>query len=86
MLVRWHKDNSYFIAHIQQDLFGGWVITQSSGVIGSQNGKVKNIPVTSHSDAVKKLDQLTKRNKSKGYIVVERSDEPTQLDWILEFS
>ncbi|MFC3151163.1 WGR domain-containing protein [Litoribrevibacter euphylliae] len=86
MLIRWHKDNSYFIAHIQQDLFGGWVLTQSSGVIGNHNGKVQNIPVANHSDAVKKLDLLIKRNQKKGFIIVERSDEPTQLDWILEFS
>lgn len=86
MLIRWHKDNSYFIAHIQQDLFGGWVLTQSSGVIGNHNGKVQNIPVCSHSEAVQKLDQLIKRNQKKGFIIVERSDEPTQLDWILEYS
>jgi hypothetical protein len=86
MLIRWHKENSYFIAHIQQDLFGGWVLTQSTGLIGSSNGKVKNIPVASHAEAVKKLDLLIKRNQRNGFIIKERSDEPTQLDWILEFS
>jgi len=86
MLIRWHKENSYFIAHIQQDLFGGWVLTQSTGLIGSSNGKVKNIPAECHADAMKKLDLLIKRNKKNGFIIKERSDEPTQLDWILECS
>ncbi|GAA3937148.1 WGR domain-containing protein [Litoribacillus peritrichatus] len=86
MLIRWHKDNTYYIAHIQQDLFGEWVLTQSTGTIGSCNGKVKNIPVTCHNDAVKKLNALISKNKRNGFIIKERSDEPTQLDWILEYT
>jgi hypothetical protein len=86
MLIRWHKDNSYFIAHIQRDLFGGWVLTQSNGIIGSSNGKVKNLPFSCHSEAMKKMEALIKKHEKSGFLVVERSDEPTQLDWILEFS
>ena len=86
MLILWHKDNSYFIAHVQQDLFGGWVLTQSTGTIGSNNGKVKNIPVSCHTEAIQKLNIIISKNKKSGYILKERSDEPTQLDWILEYT
>lgn len=86
MLIRWHKETNYIIAHLQQDLFGGWVVTQSTGTIGCCNGKVKTIPVSSYQEATALLDKMVTRNKRNGYTVKERSDQPTQLDWILEYS
>ena len=86
MFIRWHKDNLYIIAHVQQDLFGGWVLTQSTGTIGSSNGKVKNIPVSCHNEAIQKLNKIISKNKRNGFTLKERSDEPVQLDWILEYT
>lgn len=68
--LRWEKDTRYYEAHIEPDLWGGWVLTRIWGRRGTPMGQVRRAPCGSYAEAVGKLVAVTKQRERRGYAAV----------------
>ena len=71
--MRWEKPLRYYEAHLQQDLWGYWVLTCIWGRIGTALGRVVNVPCASYQEGLDKLSTVAKRRARHGYAVVLNS-------------
>jgi predicted DNA-binding WGR domain protein len=69
--LRWEKETRYYEAHVEPDLWGGWVLTRLWGRRGTPMGQMRRAPCESYEDAVRKLSAVTKQRARRGYAVVE---------------
>ncbi|MGX2039359.1 WGR domain-containing protein [Methylocaldum sp. MU1018] len=65
--LRWEKELRYYEIHLQQDLWGDWVLTRIWGRRGSPMGQIRRMPCHSYEDAVAKLTDIRSRRKRRGY-------------------
>ena len=65
--LRWEKDTRYYEAHVEQDLWGGWVLTRIWGRRGTAMGQVRRAPCETYEEAVEKLAGIEKRRLKRGY-------------------
>lgn len=65
--LRWEKESRYYEIHLQQDLWGDWVLTRIWGRRGSPMGRMKHMPCPSYDDAVAKLSNVRNQRKRRGY-------------------
>jgi predicted DNA-binding WGR domain protein len=68
--VRWEKDSRYYEAHVEQDLWGEWVLTRIWGRRGTPMGQMRRVPCASYTDALEKLESLRKQRERRGYSAV----------------
>ena len=68
--VRWEKNTRYYEAHLHQDLWGDWILTQVWGQRGTRMGQTKHTLCASYQDGMEKLAQVRKRREQRGYQVV----------------
>jgi predicted DNA-binding WGR domain protein len=66
---RWvHPEKArYYQADLIPDLFGGWSVVMAWGSLGSHRGQVRRLWVESHEVAVKRLEEIAKRRRRRGY-------------------
>ena len=68
--IRWEKPLRYYEAHLQQDLWGSWVLTCVWGRIGTALGRVVHTPCASYQEGLDKLTTIAKRRTRRGYAIV----------------
>ncbi len=71
--MRWEKPSRYYEAHLQQDLWGYWVLTCVWGRIGTALGRRVNTPCASYQEGLDKLSAVAKRRARHGYAIVLNS-------------
>lgn len=65
--LRWEKESRYYEIHLQQDLWGDWVLTRIWGRRGSPTGQITRVPCRSYRDAAELLASVCSQRKRRGY-------------------
>ncbi len=68
--LRWERESRYYEAHLQQDLWGDWIVTKVWGQRSSRLGRVMNIPCNTYQKGLAMLVQIDRTRKQKGYRLV----------------
>jgi predicted DNA-binding WGR domain protein len=68
--LRWEKDTRYYEAHVEPDLWGGWVLTRIWGRRGTALGQMRRAPCDSYGQALDALEDVGKRREKRGYHAV----------------
>jgi hypothetical protein len=69
--LRWKKGTRYYEVHLQQDLFGDWVLTQVWGRRGTQLGRIVHNPCISYEEGCERLAAVQGLREQRGYKVRE---------------
>ncbi|HEB77022.1 MAG TPA: WGR domain-containing protein [Methylothermaceae bacterium] len=77
--LRWEKSGRYYEAHLQQDLWGDWVVTWVWGRRGHRLGQVKHVPCASRQEGEEMLRQLDRTRRRRGYRLI-RQEGALDLD------
>lgn len=63
----WRKGNRFYVVEVLQDLFGNWAVKRMWGSISTNRGNTKTIEAANYEHALKLLDEVEKRRKTRGY-------------------
>ncbi|MCP5426572.1 MAG: WGR domain-containing protein, partial [Gammaproteobacteria bacterium] len=61
----WERDRRYYTVRLQQDLWGGWVITLAWGRRGSALGRVVDQPCANYAEGLALLEQIGRRRRQQ---------------------
>ena len=65
---RWERDDGrYYVAVIEQDLIGTWVISRFWGTIGQSDGRLLKTSLDCYADALIKLESVKTNQIKKNY-------------------
>ncbi len=67
LTLRWTRGTRYYRAHLEQDLWHEWVITQVNGRGGSALGRARTQPQASLAAALISLAAIAQRREKRGY-------------------
>jgi hypothetical protein len=67
MTLRWTRGTRYVRAHLEQDLWRTWVVTQVHGRVNSALGCARSIPAITLESALLHLAAIAKRREQRGY-------------------
>jgi hypothetical protein len=67
LTLRWTRGSRYYRAHLEQDLWRDWVITQVNGRRGSRLGQARTHPQPSLAAALTNLAAIAERREKRGY-------------------
>lgn len=67
MIIRWEKDQDYYLVHVHQDMFGDWLVTRVWGQTGTQYGGLKHTLVNSPEEAAILVDDVRHIQESRGF-------------------
>lgn len=82
MIVRWRKDQNYFIIRVYQDLVGDWIVTQCWGHSAREDdGSVCHTVAQSYRDARDLARQLNEKQRIKGFIEIRNREEQLGLSF-----
>jgi len=71
--LRWERRKGYYRAHLEQDLWGHWIVTRVVGRTGAHRGRFMTTWVPSLEHGLMTLRAIAKRRRERGYRLV-RSD------------
>lgn len=72
-MQRWENPEKarYYQADLVRDLLGDWVVVTAWGGVGSRLGRVRRTWVPTYEDGLKRLGEIEKRRRQRGYRCVE---------------
>jgi len=70
MHAHWHSPTRHYTAHLQQDLFGTWVLVRAWGSRSSRHGNACVEPFSSHGDGLSAFADVVNRRLKRGYQLV----------------
>lgn len=72
-MQRWvHPEKRrYYLAELDRDLLGDWVLVRAWGALGSRLGQVRQTIVQSEEEGQRLLRAIERRRHQRGYQVVE---------------
>ena len=70
--LRWERGNRYYRTHLEQDLWGHWILTRVVGRSGASRGRYMTSWVASLQDGLITLGAIGKRRRERGYRLVSR--------------
>lgn len=73
---RWVRDTRYYEVHVEQDLWGDWVLTRVWGRRGTALGRIRRDACASRADALEKLAAMERQRARRGYVAVAGWDSP----------
>lgn len=65
--LRWTRGTRHYRAHLEQDLWHGWLLTLAHGRIGTRLGCARTSSSPSLERALTALAAITKRRRQRGY-------------------
>ena len=73
---RWvHPEKArYYQADLDVDLLGDWSVITAWGGLGSHWRRVRKTWVPTYQDGLKRLREIEKRRRQRGYVVVDGRD------------
>lgn len=77
LIIRWQKQQEYYIVRMYQDLVGDWIVTQSWGNSSDDKNECNQTVAKSYQDARFIVREIRKQLKSEGFRLVDRKE--TQL-------
>jgi hypothetical protein len=72
-MQRWENPEKarYYQADLVEDLLGDWSVITAWGGLGSHRGRACKTWVPTYEDGLKRLREIEKRRRQRGYVVVE---------------
>jgi len=77
LIIRWQKQQEYYIVRMYQDLVGDWIVTQSWGNSTDDKNECNQTVAKSYQDARFIVRDIRKQLKSEGFRLIARKE--TQL-------
>ncbi|MGH1462704.1 MAG: hypothetical protein ACRBB6_11760 [Neptuniibacter sp.] len=75
MILRWKKDDEYFIVRMYQDLIGDWVVSQSWGSSRHRTYPAyRKTVLGSYDEARTMVRAIRKQRKDKGFRLMDRKE------------
>jgi len=75
LILRWKKDNEYFIVRMYRDLIGDWVVSQSWGhSCNHRPPSYRKTVVSSYDEARTLVRAIRKQKKAKGFRLMDRKE------------
>jgi hypothetical protein len=68
--LRWERRAGYYRAHLEQDLWGQWIVTRVAGRRGASRGRYITTWVASLEHGLITLGTIAKRRHERGYQLV----------------
>lgn len=65
--LRWTRGGCYYRAHLEQDLWTTWTVTQVNGRIGTPLGRARHVTQASIEAALFALADIAQRRRRRGY-------------------
>lgn len=81
MIIRWRKQQDYFIVRLYQDLMGDWVLTESWGNTARDSGSVNHTVFDCYHEARSRLRDVSRRLKSQGFKKTVSKEQQIELDF-----
>ncbi|MCV6610083.1 MAG: hypothetical protein OIF55_04850 [Amphritea sp.] len=81
MIIRWRKQQDYFIVRLYQDLMGDWVLTESWGNTVRDSGAFNHTVFHCYHEARSRLRDISKRLKSEGFKKTVSKEQQIELDF-----
>lgn len=79
MIIRWEKEQDYYLVHVHQDMFGDWLVTRVWGQTGTQYGGMKHTLVASPEEAATLVDDVRHIQESRGFRKVLEAKDPNEI-------
>lgn len=79
MIIRWEKDQDYYLVYVHQDMFGDWLVTRVWGLTGTQYGGMKHTLVASPEEAAVLVDDVRHIQESRGFHKVLEARNPDDI-------
>jgi hypothetical protein len=79
LIVRWEKDQDYYLVYVHQDMFGDWLVTRAWGLSGTQYGGLKHTLVQSPEAAAILVDDVRHIQESRGFQKVLEVHQADQI-------
>jgi len=79
LILRWEKDQDYYLVHVHQDMFGDWLVTRAWGQTGTLYGGIKHTLVASPEEAATLVDDIRHIQESRGYHKVLEANNPDDI-------
>lgn len=68
LLLRWQRDDRFYVAHLHRDLLGDWCLMRTWGVKGSGKGqRISRRVFATYSTAFAALEAIDRRRTKDGY-------------------
>lgn len=64
---RWEKATRYYEAHVQQDLWGEWLVVRTWGGKGSRRGGIKAELCATRKEACARFERIAQLRQRRGY-------------------
>lgn len=74
---RWQTDTRYYVVEVTQDLFGYWLVKRTWGGLGNHRGNSVTTLANDYAQALKLLEEVTKRRRQRGYVCTSHLSTPT---------
>jgi hypothetical protein len=68
--LRWERRTGYYRAHLEQDLWGHWIVTRVVGRRGGHRGRYLTTWVPSLEHGLRTLGHIAKHRRESGYRLV----------------
>jgi hypothetical protein len=81
LIVRWRKEQEYYIVRLYQDLIGDWIVTQCWGDAACTKSTVTHTVTRSYQDARTLLKQLNREHKQRGFRAARRDEIQLGFDF-----
>lgn len=81
LIIRWRKQQDYFIVRLYQDLMGDWVLTESWGNSVSDQGAYNHTVFHCYHEARDHLREISKKQKSLGFKKTVSKEQQFELDF-----
>lgn len=70
-VLRWETEKRYYLASLNRDLFGDWVVTRVWGGRSNRLGRISDVPVPDFLAGIDLLNQIAQQRKRRGYQQVQ---------------
>ena len=69
--LRWERRAGYYRAHLEQDLWGHWIVTRVVGRRGARHGRYMTTWVPSLEHGLMTLRAIARHRRERGYRLVD---------------
>jgi len=81
LIIRWRRQQDYFIVRLYQDLMGDWVLSESWGNSLSNKGSVNHTIFHCYHEARGQLREISRRQKALGFKKTVSKEQQIELDF-----
>ncbi|WP_271270612.1 hypothetical protein [Aliamphritea hakodatensis] len=81
MIIRWRKQQDFFIVRLYQDLVGDWVLSESWGNSLNQDNAFNHTVYHCYHEARHRLREIGREKKQLGFKKTAAKEQQIELDF-----